>query len=168
MDSTRLNQIGVACLIAVGVLGASWGIAHTAVPEPLPVKAGVAIPHPAAPAPGASIDDLVAKASVEKGHALADRQCAMCHSMAPNGPSIIGPGLFGVFGTHVGDIPGYDFSDALRAHKDETWTNATLSAWLKGPADYASGTKMSFPGIASETDRADVIAYLRSLRPETP
>ncbi|GCE82723.1 cytochrome c family protein [Komagataeibacter diospyri] len=167
MDSVRLNQIGAACLCAALAVGASWGVARTAVPEQAPAKPGVAIPHPVAPA-GASIDDLVAKASVEKGHAIADRQCAMCHSMAPQGPAIIGPGLFGVAGTHVGDIPGYEFSDALKAHKDETWTNTTLSAWLKSPAEYASGTKMSFPGIASETERADVIAYLNSLKPETP
>lgn len=167
MDSVRLNQIGVACLIAALAVGAGWGVAHTAVPEPLPARPGVAIPHPAAPS-GASIDDLVARASVDKGRAIAERQCAMCHSLAPGGPSIIGPDLFGVVGTHIGDIPGYDFSDALRAHKDETWTSTTLSNWLKGPADYAPGTKMSFPGIASDTDRADVIAYLRSLQPETP
>ncbi|RFD18658.1 cytochrome C [Komagataeibacter melaceti] len=167
MNSASLNQIGAACLIAALAVGASWGVAHTAVPEPQPARPGVAIPHPAAPA-GASIDDLVAKASVEKGHAIADRQCSMCHSLAPHGPAIIGPDLFGVFGTHVGDIPGYEFSEALKAHKDETWTNATLSAWLTAPSDYAPGTKMSFPGIASETDRADVIAYLRSLHEETP
>ncbi|MDT8872338.1 hypothetical protein RAA17_16890 [Komagataeibacter rhaeticus] len=39
---------------------------------------------------------------------------------------------------------------------------------MKGPAEYAPGTKMSFPGIESDTDRADVIAYLRSLHPEKP
>ncbi|GCE79194.1 c-type cytochrome [Komagataeibacter oboediens] len=165
MDSVRLNQIGAACLFAALAVGASWGVAHTAVPEPAPAKPGVAIPHPAAPA-GASIDDLVARASVEKGHAIADRQCAMCHSLAPQGPSIIGPALFGVVGTHVGDIPGYEFSDALKTHKDETWNNTTLSTWLKSPADYAPGTKMSFPGIESESERADLIAYLNSLKPE--
>ncbi|MCE2563827.1 cytochrome c family protein [Komagataeibacter sp. FNDCF1] len=167
MDSARLNRLGAACLLAVLAVGASWGIAHTAVPEPLPARSGVAIPRPEVPA-GGSIDELVAGASVEKGRAIADRQCAMCHSMGPGGPAIIGPNLYGVVGTHVGDIPGYEFSDALKAHKDETWTNATLSRWLGGPADYAPGTKMSFPGIASETDRADVIAYLRSLHPEKP
>lgn len=167
MDSLGLNQIGAACLIAAVAVGASWGVAHTAVPEPLPAKSGVAIPQPAQAA-GASIDDLVARASVEKGRTIAEHQCTMCHSTAPHGPAIIGPDLFGVVGTHVGDIPGYEFSDALKAHKDETWTNTTLSAWLKSPSEYASGTKMSFPGIPSETDRADVIAYLRSLHEDAP
>ncbi|GBQ10961.1 cytochrome C [Komagataeibacter rhaeticus] len=168
MDSVRLNQLGAACLIAVLVVGASWGIAHTAVPEPLPARPGVAIPRPPAARQGPSIDELVARASVDRGHGIAERQCAMCHSMAPGGPAIIGPDLYGVVGTHVGDIPGYEFSDALKAHRDETWTSTTLSAWLKGPAEYAPGTKMSFPGIESDTDRADVIAYLRSLHPEKP
>ncbi|WP_242402736.1 hypothetical protein [Komagataeibacter kakiaceti] len=42
MNSASLNQIGAACLIAALAVGASWGVAHTAVPEPLPAKPDVA------------------------------------------------------------------------------------------------------------------------------
>jgi cytochrome c len=40
-----------------------------------------------------------------------------------------------------------------------------LNKWLTSPKTYAPGTKMGYAGIPSDENRADVIAYLRSLSP---
>ncbi|MGB1625226.1 MAG: c-type cytochrome, partial [Candidatus Puniceispirillaceae bacterium] len=43
------------------------------------------------------------------------------------------------------------------------WDYASLNAFLAKPKAYISGTKMNFAGLKKPQDRANVIAYLRSL-----
>nr|WP_255504810.1 cytochrome c family protein [Novosphingobium sp. EMRT-2] len=89
-------------------------------------------------------------------------KCKACHTIEQGGANGIGPNLFGIAGEKVaGDRGGFAFSDALKA-KGGTWDDATLDAWLSGPAKFAAGTKMTFAGLPSAQDRADVIAYLKT------
>ena len=60
--------------------------------------------------------------------------------------------------------PCPSFSSAIAAHKSEKWDPAKLNVWLFKPNDFAKGTKMAFPGLPKVQDRADVIAYLLSLK----
>ena len=39
-----------------------------------------------------------------------------------------------------------------------------MDRWLTNPARVAPGTTMGFPGIADPLERADVIAYLQTLK----
>ncbi len=89
-------------------------------------------------------------------------QCAACHSVAP-GKHGIGPSLHGVYGTKAGDIPGYAFSDKLKA-SGLTWDDATLDKWLSGPMKLVPGTKMSYAGMSDPAKRAEIIAYLKTLK----
>jgi cytochrome c len=50
---------------------------------------------------------------------------------------------------------------------DTAWTYENLNAFLLKPRDYAKGTKMTFSGLRKDSDRANVIAYLRTLA-DTP
>jgi len=43
------------------------------------------------------------------------------------------------------------------------WSYDELNGFLINPKKYIEGTKMSFAGLKKETDRANVILYLRSL-----
>nr|WP_246415874.1 cytochrome c family protein [Novosphingobium taihuense] len=96
-----------------------------------------------------------------KGEAIFAK-CKACHTVDQGGANGIGPNLFGVYGEPVaGDRGGYAFSDALKG-KGGNWDDATLDAWLAGPAKFAQGTKMTFAGISDAQQRADVIAYLKS------
>jgi cytochrome c len=88
--------------------------------------------------------------------------CVACHSFNEGGKNGIGPNLYGVVNSKIGEKDGYAFSAALKA-KPGPWTFAQLDEWLTKPAAYAPGTKMSFVGIANPKDRADVIDYLRTL-----
>ncbi len=47
---------------------------------------------------------------------------------------------------------------------DKTWDDATLNTYLTKPQAMVPGTKMTFPGLAKEQDRLDVIAYLNTLK----
>ncbi|GBQ91958.1 cytochrome c [Gluconacetobacter johannae DSM 13595] len=172
MDSKDANRIAAAILVAALALGGSWGAGYLAVPAATPAHPAFVLPAPASASPSAapepaaaphSIADAVAHADPKAGQALAARMCAMCHSFAKDGPALIGPALYGVVGTHIGDLPGYEFSPALAAHKADTWTDDSLSAWLQSPSAFAAGTRMAFPGVADENDRAAIIAFLRSL-----
>jgi cytochrome c2 len=89
-------------------------------------------------------------------------QCRSCHSTEP-GKSMIGPSLAGIFGTKAGEVAGYNFSTAMK-ESGLTWDEATLDKFLKSPREVISGTKMTFPGIPDQSKRAEVIAYLKSLK----
>jgi cytochrome c len=90
-------------------------------------------------------------------------ECQGCHAVAPGGPVLIGPNLQGVYGRAAASGSGYDYSPALKA-AGITWTSAKLDAWLTNPSGLVPGTKMAFTGIASPVLRADVIAYLQTLK----
>lgn len=85
-------------------------------------------------------------------------RCVACHDLN-TGATRLGPSLKGVIGRRAGSVPGYAYSDALKA-KGVTWNAQTLDAWLTSPAAYAKGNKMAFAGLPDAKDRADVIAYL--------
>jgi cytochrome c len=118
----------------------------------------------AAPAGGAEpIGQLLATASVDDGKSQA-RKCGACHTFDKDGPNRIGPNLYGIVGEPIAEgHNGYSFSSALSGHKGEKWTIDALNSWLTKPSAFAQGTKMTFVGVPSAKDRADIIAYLNSL-----
>jgi cytochrome c len=76
---------------------------------------------------------------------------------------LVGPSLVGVYGRKAASLPGYDYSAALKA-SGLVWNAANLDAWLTDPSKLVPGTKMAFTGIATPDLRADVIAYLATLK----
>ena len=86
--------------------------------------------------------------------------CSMCHSPNP-GRNGVGPTLFGIVGSKSAAVPGYDFSPALRA-LGVTWDEATLDRWISGPT--VPGSNMLFAGIKDAPQRANLIAYLETLK----
>lgn len=91
-------------------------------------------------------------------------ECGTCHEAAPGAASTIGPNLFGVVGRKVASLPGFDYSDALRALPG-AWDAAALDRYLASPEGVAPGTRMGVDGIADAQRRADLVAYLATLRP---
>ena len=111
--------------------------------------------------PASGLGALLASADAEAGKKLA-KKCSACHTVNKGGKNKIGPTLWDVVGRGIGATEGFKFSGAL-ANLGGTWGYEELDGFLKKPKTFASGTKMSFSGIKSETDRANLIAYLRSL-----
>ena len=52
---------------------------------------------------------------------------------------------------------------AGKSGDDAAWTYEALNAFLANPKAYLPGTKMTFAGLKKPEDRANVIAYLRTL-----
>ena len=99
--------------------------------------------------------------SAEQGKA-AFAQCAMCHGTKP-GEKKMGPTLAGVVGRKAGSLPGYAASPALTKW-GKTWSTKELDAYLTAPMKTVPGTRMAFGGVVNPQRRADLIAYLKTLK----
>lgn len=108
------------------------------------------------PLPARAVDEDAAR-----GQRLFAR-CSACHATAP-GENRIGPSLSGISGRPAGKVAGARYSRAM-ANAAIVWDDAALDAYLANPARLVPGTTMmvNVPGAG---DRADIIAYLRSLGP---
>ena len=92
---------------------------------------------------------------------MAFQQCAECHS--PGTGDGAGPGLKGVFGRRAGGKDGFEYSAALKKSAI-TWDDKSLDAFLANPQKSVPGTSMVFGGDDDAKERADLVAYLKTLK----
>jgi cytochrome c len=90
--------------------------------------------------------------------------CGVCHTFTEGGRNGVGPNLYDVVGKPHGHLDNFNYSAALKA-KTGPWNYEELNHWLYKPSTYAPGTRMVLAGVPKPEDRADIIAYLRSLSP---
>jgi cytochrome c len=93
------------------------------------------------------------------------KKCHACHNVGEGARNAVGPELNGIVGRKAGSVEGYNYSDANKS-SGITWDAATLDVYLKDPKAKVPGTKMAFPGLPEEKDRANVIAYLSTFGPD--
>jgi cytochrome c len=170
MDSFEFNKIAGAVLFTL-LCVVGLNITAEAIFTPSqPAKPGFEIaipersPSPAAgqaAAPEEPIEKLLASAAADRGEAAA-KPCMNCHTFQKGGPNMMGPNLYGVVGRPRASVPGFNYSDAMKAKGGE-WTIDDLNKFLTKPQDFVPGTKMTFGGLPRGNQRADVIAYLNSL-----
>jgi nitrite reductase (NO-forming) len=91
---------------------------------------------------------------------LVFRKCQACHSMEL-GKNVLGPSLSGIVGRKAGSEPSYNYSPAMK-QANIVWSVAALDAYLADPEKGVPGNKMPFPGLKTNQDRTDVIAFLAS------
>ncbi|MBP2230325.1 cytochrome c [Azospirillum agricola] len=170
--SMELNKIFGAVLLA-GLIAMLTGFASEVLVHPKKTEKNAFVvatpegqsaggaPKGGAPAGPAPIAPLMASADPAAGQNAA-KACAACHSFDKGGANKVGPNLFNVLGGPKGHMAGFGYSDAL-VKTGGQWSYDELNKFLYDPKAYAPGTKMSFAGIKKDNDRANVIAYLRSL-----
>lgn len=100
-----------------------------------------------------------------RGKTLTD-QCLACHTLAADDEPGPGPSLAGIAGAKAGTRPDFEYSDAFQAAKAKglVWTDAALNRFLANSQSEVPRNKMAFPGIANDADRADIVAYLKTLQ----
>ncbi len=133
------------------------GALEAALPE---ADAGGAAPPPAVAGPE-PIAALLAAADADAGQRLAKR-CSACHSFDDGGPKKVGPNLWNLIGRPVAGVAGFQYSRAL-SDVGGVWGYEEMNEFIYKPRQFAPGTKMSFPGLKKADDRANLIAWLRSL-----
>lgn len=94
---------------------------------------------------------------------LVFRKCQACHSTEP-GKNMLGPSLAGILGRKAGTEANYNYSQAMK-QSNLTWDVKTLDAYLSDPQKVVPGNKMPFPGLKTEHDRTDVIAFITGQAP---
>ena len=92
-------------------------------------------------------------------------KCRACHQIGETAHNAVGPVLNGVVGRKAGTIESYSYSDANKS-SGLTWDEATLKVYLKNPREKVPGTKMTFPGLTSDKDIDNIIAYLKQFGPD--
>lgn len=111
---------------------------------------------------GDEFANLVSSADIAKGEKLF-KKCIACHTNTQGGANKVGPALWGTFDKDVASVSGYSYSKALTA-VEGNWDIDNLNKWLYKPKLFAKGNKMSFAGIKKDSDRAAMIAYLKTLQ----
>ncbi|MBC6404947.1 MAG: c-type cytochrome [Rhodospirillales bacterium] len=118
---------------------------------------------------GSELARMIEDGDIAAGKKVA-RKCIACHSFEEGGPNKVGPNLYNIIGAVAGKGHDYKFSKALEAKGTEgfTWTYEHLDAFIEAPKKYIPGSKMAFAGVRKAEQRADLIAYIRSLAKNPP
>ena len=89
-------------------------------------------------------------------------ECAECHSLK-EGKHKKGPSMFATLGRKAGQQADFDYSVALKASAI-VWTPEQVDAYITAPKLAVPGGKMKYDGLASARARADLLAYLATVK----
>jgi cytochrome c len=99
----------------------------------------------------------------KKGKDVFAEECGDCHSATP-GKNKKGPGLFGVMGRKAGSVNDFSgYSEAMK-QSEIAWSTDKVDSYISQPRKVVPGGKMKYDGLDDSAARADVIAYLSSLK----
>jgi cytochrome c len=179
MSDLNFNSMAGAVLASLlGIMG--LGIGANAVvqnhypekpgwlPEVVETPAGGVPQAPAGPpdfgrlfADEAGLAELIAR-----GERFAGSACKTCHTFEAGGANGTGPNLHDAFGRGIASGAGFTYTGGMMA-MDANWDYLHLNDFLRAPSTFVPGTRMTYNGIRNDRDRTAVIAYLRSISPNS-
>ncbi|GLS31566.1 cytochrome c [Mesorhizobium albiziae] len=174
MDSFEFNKLIGALLGVVFVVFSVNLIGDAIFAAPVPEKPGFAIEavepeaggEAGAAAPAAvPIATLLASADAAAGQAVF-KKCQACHTGEKGGPNKVGPDLWDIVNRKIGTHEGFAYSGPMKEFSQGgtvVWDYEHLNHFLAAPKAYIKGTAMGFAGVKKDDERANLIAYLRTL-----
>ena len=123
--------------------------------------------HGAGPPDVAPISARLASANIGSGKQTFEKLCVQCHIATPDAEFSKWPiNLWSIVGRNKASDSEVEYSAVLKS-AGGTWTYEELNAFISHPSFTLPGTGMAFEGLPNEMERADLIAYLRTLS-DTP
>lgn len=114
------------------------------------------------------VTPLLAMADTVKGETLFQKNCRVCHAIDSGTGNLKGPSLWNIVGRKRGTFPGYKYSSAMRGIGGD-WSYENLNIFISDPSRAIPGTEMllnartnKLDEMLNDTERADIIAFLRS------
>jgi cytochrome c len=171
MDSFEINKMIGALLGVVFIIFSVSIISDSIFAAPVPEKEGFLI-EAAEPAEGAAKESvaevpiavLLASADADAGAAVF-KKCGACHTGDKGGANKVGPNLWNIVNRPVASHEGFSYSAAMKtfAEGGTVWDYDHLNHFLASPKGLVKGTAMGFAGVKKPEERANLIAYLRTL-----
>lgn len=176
MDSFEINKVlggllgTVFVIFSVGLVSNSLFATHAPEKpgfaiEAAEAEAGAAAGGGQAAAEAKPIAELLSHADPKAGEAVF-KKCQACHSGEKGGPNKVGPDLWDIVDRPVAEHEGFSYSAGMKDFSkggEEKWTYDNLNHFLTSPKKFVKGTAMGFAGLPKDQDRADLIAFLRTL-----
>ena len=170
METNKILGAVILALLIFAVLGK---IGNGLVSPKFPEKNAFYIEVPENPEDGLPVEEvdifatlqdispILASANIQNGEKIA-KKCASCHSFNNGGENKVGPNLWSLVNKDKASVSGFAYSSALVEFGGQ-WDYEELNKFLLKPKKYIPGTKMNYNGLKKDTDRADLILWLRSL-----
>jgi cytochrome c len=163
LDLRKLTGAAVIAglaVVVIGIIGDALVVPRKHVAANLTFAARTPTP-PEEAEKAVPVAERLASADARAGERVSSK-CKSCHDMTAAKKLKIGPPLWDIVQAGKAGIDGYGYSSALSG-AGGNWSYEDLDAFIASPKNFLSGTKMTFAGIKDGKDRADLIAYLRSL-----
>jgi cytochrome c len=169
-ESSQLNTIAMGVLSAALFAFGGKTLLETIGKEQAPAKPGYILPVAKAAAGGAAapaafsfakIAGMLPTANASAGEDTF-KKCAACHTNTKGGENKVGPNLWNIIGRPVGQVAGFNYSDAMKG-KGGNWNWDALAQYLRDPRGNMPGNKMAFAGLTDDADLAEMLVYLRKL-----
>lgn len=109
---------------------------------------------------------LYTEGNADNGALIYQDACAQCHQLNP-GLNKKGPQLMNVYGANAAELEDYTYSEGLTT-SGWVWDAETLDTYISDAEKAMPDTKMLSDPMPDAKERADVIAYLSTLRAPVP
>ncbi len=109
---------------------------------------------------------LYIEGDADNGALIYQDACGQCHQLNP-GLNKKGPQLMNIYGAPAAELADYTYSEGLKG-SDWVWDAQTLDTYIADAEKAMPDSKMLSDPMPDSKERADVIAYLSTLRAAAP